>query len=125
MNAAKKCYFATGILILHYLYLQVAQKAEEACSLLKSDLFEECWSIKDYAYYYARCMVDYCMRGDNLDVPVCNHAGALARECALEGVEIRWREDPRASSRCREYSRQLLTLNDVTRRDSVCFSLCY
>ena len=83
---------------------QVAQRAEEACSLIKSDMFEECWSIKDYAYYYSRCMIDYCMRGDNSDVPVCNHASALARECALEGVEIRWREDPRASSRCRKYS---------------------
>jgi len=75
-------------------------KALQVCKLLESNAFEECWSVAAFEYYYARCMRDYCMRGDASDQPLCTHAAALARECALEGIYIDWRKHPLAVDKC-------------------------
>ena len=89
---------------LHFLYavLQLKKDAEDTCSLIKSDIFKECYSVADYGYYYKKCMTDYCLSGGNSEIHVCTHAAALARDCALQGKEILWRNDQRAALKCRK-----------------------
>lgn len=79
---------------------QVRDKARESCELIRSELFEECRSLVDYSYYYAKCMSDYCTWGDGAQQVVCTHAAALARACAIQGVSIPWNTDSKAAVDC-------------------------
>ncbi|XP_071496125.1 uncharacterized protein [Diadema antillarum] len=81
--------------------------AMRQCSVIKSELFEDCHSEVNYRPYYTRCVFDTCGCDYGGDCEcLCTAISAYAQECNANGVPIRWRSNdlcPIQCDGCREY----------------------
>ncbi|XP_041486043.1 mucin-2-like, partial [Lytechinus variegatus] len=89
--------------------------AMRQCSVIKSDVFEQCFSQVYYRLYFLKCIYDSCACDSGGDCEcLCSAISAYAKECAAHGVPIRWRTNdlcPMQCDGCREYD--------------PCIELCY
>lgn len=75
-------------------------KAVNACGVLKSPVFKDCWSKVDFESHYENCMYDTCACPNGSPECYCPMIEAYAIDCARNGEPIKWRDTVKE---CRKY----------------------
>ncbi|XP_069066851.1 SCO-spondin-like [Pleurodeles waltl] len=71
-------------------YTQRQEFAESSCAILQSTLFQPCHDLVEWEPYHQLCLYDVCGCVPGRDC-LCSAMAAYARQCALEGVAVPWR----------------------------------
>lgn len=75
---------------------QQRAKAEELCSVLRSDTFKSCHWAVDPASHYENCIADVCGAKDrnplNTDKALCELLADYANLCVRNGIRTSWRQ---------------------------------
>ncbi|XP_044537742.1 otogelin [Gracilinanus agilis] len=66
--------------------------AKKECSILLSEVFENCHPVVDVTWFYSNCLTDTCgcSRGGDCEC-LCTSLSAYAHQCCQHGVAIDWR----------------------------------
>lgn len=66
-------------------------KAEQVCSKITSNIFDDChWLVDPMSYYYD-CLYDMCACKGDASQCMCPILAAYAAECARQGAIVNWR----------------------------------
>lgn len=66
-------------------------KAEQICSKLKSEIFEDCHWFVDPDQFYEDCLYDVCACKGDVNACSCPIFASYASECARQGYILNWR----------------------------------
>lgn len=90
---SETCPFMSDAPVPHPCQVNIENKAtaEEVCSKLKSEIFEDCHWFVDPESFYEDCLYDMCACKGDVSSCGCPILSGYVAECARQGYVLNWR----------------------------------